>query len=188
MEITTWYLEQTSPTDLVAVAEPAQPLTIMQAEQPTPEFSRFLYTAVGGPWHWRGRLPWTWRQWQEWLDKPGLETWVVYLHGTPAGYAELVKHDDGSVEVNSFGLLPTFVGKGIGRYFLSWVLDTPGSSPPPASGCTPAPWTARTPWPTTRHAGCASTTSRSAPRRSPTTRPARGPERNRGSRCPTSLG
>jgi GNAT superfamily N-acetyltransferase len=123
MEITTWYLEQTSPADLLPTAEPGLPLTIMQAQHPTPEFSRFLYTAVGGPWHWRGRLPWTWRQWEEWLDKPGLQTWVVYLHGTPAGYAELVPHDDGSIEVNSFGLLPSFVGKGIGRYFLWWVLD-----------------------------------------------------------------
>ena len=70
-----------------------------QARHPTPEFSRFLYTAVGGPWHWRGRLPWTWRQWEEWLGKPGLQTWVIYLHGTPAGYTELLPHDDGSMEI-----------------------------------------------------------------------------------------
>src|SRR5690606_24464574 len=89
MDVTTWYLEQTHPDDLRPARPPAQDVRIVRAEIPSPEFSRFLYTAVGGDWRWTDRLPWSWRQWKEWLDRPGTETWVAWLRGTPAGYVEL---------------------------------------------------------------------------------------------------
>ena len=38
--------------------------------------------------------------------------------GAPAGYFELKRCDDGSVEIAYFGLLPDFVGKGLGKYLL----------------------------------------------------------------------
>lgn len=63
MEITTWYLEQTSAAD-VRPAAPAA-VTITRAELVSPELNRFLYTAVGGDWHWADRLGWTWRQWHD---------------------------------------------------------------------------------------------------------------------------
>ncbi|MCO4276814.1 hypothetical protein NG701_20755 [Pseudarthrobacter sp. HLT3-5] len=42
----------------------------------TPEFARFLYGLVGGPWHWTDRLEWTRQQWAEELAVPGTEFWV----------------------------------------------------------------------------------------------------------------
>jgi GNAT superfamily N-acetyltransferase len=39
--------------------------------------------------------------------------------GAPAGYFELKRHPDGSVEIAYLGLLPEFVGRGLGRYLLS---------------------------------------------------------------------
>ena len=117
MEITTWYLEQHSVAELRPAA-PA-PVTITRAEVVSPELNRFLYTAVGGDWHWVDRLGWTWRQWHDWLDRPGVETWVAYHSGTPAGYVELDGTVDGEVEVAYFGLLPAFVGRGIGGHLLT---------------------------------------------------------------------
>ena len=120
MEITTWYLEQTA-ADQLRPAAPAS-VTCTRSELVSPEFNRFLYTAVGGEWHWTDRLGWSWRQWREWLDRPGVETWVAYLHGTPVGYAELDGATGDGVEIAYFGLLPTFVGKGIGGHLLTVTL------------------------------------------------------------------
>ncbi|MET9069547.1 GNAT family N-acetyltransferase [Streptosporangium sandarakinum] len=117
MDVTTWYLEQTSPSDLIPARPPAIGLDIALAEVSSPEFSRFLYTAVGGDWHWSERLPWTWQQWADWLAG-GVETWVAYHRGTPAGYVELLPCDDGAVEITSFGLLPWAIGRGAGGRLL----------------------------------------------------------------------
>jgi GNAT superfamily N-acetyltransferase len=119
MDVTTWYLEQTSRADLLTAKQPAIEIGIALSEVPSPEFSRFLSTAVGGDWHWTNRLPWTWQQWADWLDR-GVETWVAYHRGTPAGYAELVPQDDATVEITCFGLLPWAVGKGVGGHLLEF--------------------------------------------------------------------
>lgn len=118
--VTTWSLEQTSPDALVPAPEPAGDVRIVRSEVPSPEFSRFLYTAVGGDIRWIDRLTLTYAQWQERLERPGTETWVAYDRGTPAGYVELQAQDDGSVEIVYFGLAPAFRGRRIGGHLLSY--------------------------------------------------------------------
>ncbi|WP_146169206.1 GNAT family N-acetyltransferase [Actinoplanes italicus] len=122
MEITKWYLEQDDATLIRPARPPAEPVEIIRAELPSPELNRFLYTAVGGDWSWTDRLPWTWQQWQDWLDRPGIETWVAYVRGTPAGYAELDGTVPGVVDIAYFGLLPRFAGQGIGGHLLTVTL------------------------------------------------------------------
>ncbi|WP_030544401.1 GNAT family N-acetyltransferase [Streptomyces albus] len=119
--VTTWYLEQTSAADLVPAAAPADGRVprVERAEVPSPEFSRFLYTAVGGDVTWTDRLGWSYARWQEFLGRPGVETWVAYDRGTPAGYIELEAQDDGVVEIVYFGLIPSFRGRRIGGQLLS---------------------------------------------------------------------
>ncbi|MFD9796219.1 GNAT family N-acetyltransferase [Streptomyces sp. NPDC059070] len=119
-EVTTWSLEQTSPADLRPAAEPARSVRVVRSEVPSPEFSRFLYTAVGGDIHWLDRLPWPYARWREFLDRPGVETWVAYENGTPAGYIELEAQADGAVEIVYFGLIPAFRGRRIGGHLLSY--------------------------------------------------------------------
>lgn len=119
MDVTTWYLEQTSPTDLRPAKPPAIEIEIVRAEVASPELSRFLYTAVGGDWQWTERLPWTWRQWEQWLSRD-VETWTAYHRGTPAGYVELAPQDDAAVEVTCFGLLNWAIGKGAGGSLLEF--------------------------------------------------------------------
>jgi GNAT superfamily N-acetyltransferase len=130
VEVTTWYLEMTDPAQQAPPPAPLDGLEIRRAELPSPELSRFLYTAVGGEWFWIDRLGWTWERWHEWVDRPELETWVAYLRGTPAGFAELEIQDD-AVELASFGLLPAFIGRGLGPRLLdaavrrAWELGRP---------------------------------------------------------------
>ncbi|MEO5877201.1 MAG: GNAT family N-acetyltransferase [Streptosporangiaceae bacterium] len=138
-EVTTWYLEQTAPADLSPARRPQVPVEVIRAEIACPEFNRFLYTAVGGDWSWTDRLIWSYDHWQDWLSRPGTETWVAYVHGTPAGYAEFDPQPGGVVEITAFGLLPAFIGQGLGGWLLTeaasraWDLATRWPGLPPTT-------------------------------------------------------
>ncbi|MFI5806418.1 GNAT family N-acetyltransferase [Streptomyces sp. NPDC051561] len=120
-DVTIWSLEQTSPDDHTPVPPPpGDDLRIVRAEVPSPEFSRFLYTAVGGDIRWTDRLPWSYAQWRQVVERPGVETWVAYDRGTPAGYVELEAQGEGTVEIVYFGLIPAFRGRRIGGHLLSY--------------------------------------------------------------------
>ena len=132
-DVTTWYLELASPEALRPAPEPREGLEVRRAAVPSPELSRWLYTAVGADWWWVDRLGWDWARWHAYLARPQVETWIAYEHGTPAGYAELVAAD-GDVELASFGLLPAFIGRGIGPRLLDAALRrawrmTPAAGP-----------------------------------------------------------
>ncbi|MHB9858208.1 GNAT family N-acetyltransferase [Streptomyces sp. YIM S03343] len=120
--VTTWSLEQTDPADLVPspAPDPESEVRIVRAGVPSPEFSRYLYASVGGDIRWTDRLGWPYARWREQLERPGVETWVAYDRGTPAGYTELEPQDDGVVEIVYFGLLPAFRGRRIGGHLLSY--------------------------------------------------------------------
>jgi GNAT superfamily N-acetyltransferase len=47
----------------------------------------------------------------------------MYFEGSPAGYFELEKHDDGSIEIAYFGLLQEFLGRGLGKHLLSVAVE-----------------------------------------------------------------
>jgi len=119
VEVTTTYLQMLSPEELRRAACPDGPISLVQALVPSPELNRFLYTAVGAQWYWLARLGWDYERWRTYLERPELETWVLYASGTPAGYIELEGQADDNIEVAYFGLLPRFIGQGLGGYLLS---------------------------------------------------------------------
>lgn len=117
--LTTWYLEQCAPRAPRQLQPPRPTFELRCAKTPQPAFSRFLYCAVGGDWHWRDRLSWTHARWLKHLNRPQVQTWVLYQEGSPAGYIELEQQAHGDVEIAYFGLLPEFTGQGLG----GWLLD-----------------------------------------------------------------
>ncbi len=121
VQVTTWYLQQTEPAQPAPAPDPDPDLEIRQAELPSPELCRALYAGVGSDWYWIDRLSWTWEQWYAYLDRDELEVWVPWLRGTPTGYVELSIESD-AVEIASFGLLPAFVGRGLGKRLLDFAV------------------------------------------------------------------
>jgi len=122
-EIEIHVLEMTAPGDLRPSRARADGFRVERARIPSPELSRFFYTAVGGDWYWIDRLDWTWERWMAWLDRPELETWIGSFEGTPAGYFQLERQPDGAVEIAYFGLLPGFTGRGIGGALLTAAVE-----------------------------------------------------------------
>ena len=112
IDVTTWYL-QFEGTPPAQVTWPAD-VVLTEAEIPSPELSQFLFRTVGGPWRWFSRLSWNYQQWLDYLTQQQVRTWILTVKGTPAGYIELLKHADQSVEIKFFGLLPQFIGQGLG--------------------------------------------------------------------------
>ncbi|MGQ0838246.1 GNAT family N-acetyltransferase [Actinokineospora sp.] len=120
VQVITTYLEQHAVDD-VRPGRVLDCVAVERAEVVTAEFSRFLYASVGGDWFWTDRLSWTRDQWVEYLARPMVETWVAYQRGTPAGYVELAgvsTEDRTEVEIAYFGLLPGFLGQGLGGHLL----------------------------------------------------------------------
>lgn len=113
----------TDPGQLSPVRRDEPALVFRQVEIASPEFSRFLYQTAGGDWHWIDRLPWTREEWLEHLERAGHETWVAYLAGTPAGYFELERQEQGNVEIGYLGLLPSFLGRGLGGRLLTAAIE-----------------------------------------------------------------
>lgn len=112
--VTTWYLDYQGPR-LQLPLWPAG-FTLMEAEVASPELSQFLFSAVGTPWGWFSRLSWTYQDWLDYLGTGQVRTWVLYKQGTPAGFIELWRHpeDGDSVELKFFGIMPAFIGQGLG--------------------------------------------------------------------------
>src|ERR1044071_6394613 len=117
--VRTTHLEMLSSAALIPSLGTPGEVRLARAGIPSPELSRYLYTAVGGDWYWHDRLCWTWARWMEWLARPELETWGLSRQGPPAGYYELEAQAGGSVEIASFGLLPAFTGRKLGGYLLT---------------------------------------------------------------------
>jgi ribosomal protein S18 acetylase RimI-like enzyme len=115
-----YHLEMTDKANFRPSGRSHPEALIQRAEVPNPEFNRFLYSAVGGEWHWHERLSWSYERWMQWLDRAEQETWVAYVRGTPAGYVELELQPTGSVEIAYFGLLPQFIGQNLGGQLLSF--------------------------------------------------------------------
>jgi len=114
-EVTTWSREMLSPDQLRTQPCPLATVRVERADIPSPELSRFLYTAAGGLWYWYKRLDWDYARWVAYLDRPVVETLVMYVSGTPAGYIELEAQADDSVEIVYFGLFARLHRSASGR-------------------------------------------------------------------------
>lgn len=84
-----------------------------------PAVNERFYREVGGAWQWEDRLVWSPEQWWAWVGRDSLETWVAFWEGVEAGYVELERQQEGSVEIVYFGLLPSMIGKGLGSGMLT---------------------------------------------------------------------
>ena len=122
--IVTYHLEMTKPDDLRPSAAVHKNAEVREATVTCPELNRMFYETVGSDWSWTSRLTWSETRWQEYVGRPELRTWIGYLSETPMGYFELETQPNANVEIRIFGLLPSFLGKRLGSWFLTKAVQT----------------------------------------------------------------
>ena len=120
LEVVVTYLEMNQRPTHVPVPHRGEKLALMRVERPVPSFYRYLYNTVGAPWLWYERRL---------LDEDSLcdivhhhkvEVYVLYVGGNPAGFVELDGRSGEGIEIAFLGLLPEFIGRGLGHYLLDW--------------------------------------------------------------------
>jgi len=118
LEVTTTYLEMLSPEAFKPKASPVKDACVRKIEIPTPTLNHYFFVHVGRPWKWYSRLSWSLADWKEWAEKETMDTWMGQIKGSPFGYIEIERQGD-DAELSFLGLLPQFLGKGLGGFFLS---------------------------------------------------------------------
>jgi GNAT superfamily N-acetyltransferase len=116
------YLEMTAPPVRAPLPAPRADLEVRLARQPTRSFYRYLYDAIGRDWTWVVRRLLPDEELERILADPAVEVNVMWVAGVPAGYAELDRRRPQEVELAYFGLLPEFIGCGLGRWLLDWTV------------------------------------------------------------------
>jgi GNAT superfamily N-acetyltransferase len=96
---------------------------VREQKEPNWVFNRDLYFAVGEQWHWIDKRPWTDEQWKEYAAAPELRTFAAYHDDALVGYYELRQDSEGGVEIAYFGLLPEFIGQGLGGALLTSAIE-----------------------------------------------------------------
>lgn len=119
LQVVRTYLEMSTPEELRPAREPEEAPRLERMEGCPGSFFRYLYAEVGRAYHWTDRLGWSDDKVRSHLADPDVSLWLLSSKGSPAGYFELRKHQDDSVEVAYFGLLPEFVGRGWGGHLLT---------------------------------------------------------------------
>ncbi len=130
--VTITYLEQTSRPSLTAVPSLAEKhqLALMRVANPPVHFYRYLYDLVGAPYNWVSRRKLSDDELASIIQHEDVYLYVLYAGGAPAGMAEIDARNAEIHELKFFGLAPGFTGKGLGRFFLTNVLDLAWSRAP----------------------------------------------------------
>ncbi|WP_405016181.1 GNAT family N-acetyltransferase [Kitasatospora sp. NBC_00070] len=118
---TVTYLEMTGRGELT----PGQvvPALVLRREEGLSELVRSVQARVGAAYGWRSSAR-TDREWEEVARAhPQRRYWLVVLAGEVAGIAALEPQPGGEVELRTFGLLPEYVGRGLGGHALTLALQ-----------------------------------------------------------------
>jgi GNAT superfamily N-acetyltransferase len=124
VQVTRTHVELRDPSALRPAPPPDPHARLERVEGCPASFYRYLYAEVGRGYFWLDRACWTDEQIRARLDDPAISLHLLSVAGAPAGYFELEKHHDGSVEISYFGLLPEFRGRGLGKYMLTEAAQT----------------------------------------------------------------
>ena len=102
---------------------PRADLTVERAMNPDIHWYRRLYHGVGDPYRWRSRGSLSDADLARSLGDPGNEVFVLRVAGVEAGFSELDRRRPEEIELVQFGLLPSFIGQGLGKYLLGWTIE-----------------------------------------------------------------
>jgi GNAT superfamily N-acetyltransferase len=129
---TVTYLEMLARPTQPTIPAPMKPKTsLIRAANPTVGFYRFLYDTVGAPWIWMERRLMDDEALTAAINASGVEIYVLWVDGVPAGFGEINRGiESDEVELSYFGLIPDFIGIGLGWYFLNAIIHIAWANKP----------------------------------------------------------
>jgi GNAT superfamily N-acetyltransferase len=120
IETVVTYLEMTAPPKPLAQGLLPPGVEIRHAVAPTVSFYRYLYDTIGQDLLWTQRRLMPVAELGAILRNQAVEVNVLWVEGVPAGYLELDWRAAPEIELAYFGLIPEFIGRGLGRLLLDW--------------------------------------------------------------------
>ena len=97
---------------------------VVEARGITASFYRYLYDAVGSPWCWTGRRLIDDAELLRRVRAKGIEVDVLWVAGVSGGLCRARQRLHAGRGVHRlFGLVPEFIGGGLGRFLLDWSVD-----------------------------------------------------------------
>ena len=102
---------------------------LLKVKRPPIHFYRYLYETVGRAHAWVERRRQSDEKLTEILHDERVDLYVLYCDGAPAGYFELDFRESPHAELAYFGLLPDFIGRGLGSFLLATAIETAWSKP-----------------------------------------------------------
>ena len=118
LPMTVTFLEMKAKPAAIPPPHPSKKVAILRAEHPPVHYYRYLYNTVGEPYYWVDRRRMDDDTLANLIQNPQLELYVLYVDGCPAGMAELDFREAHTGLLAYFGLMPEFIGKRLGYYFL----------------------------------------------------------------------
>ena len=113
-----WYLRHNRPWTVVPGDPPRDDLAVEALQPITLKSYRALYDAVGADWLWADRRRMDQKRLARDLGAPGVSVHVLKAAGEAAGYYELDTGRPGVTDLAYFGLMPGYLGQGIGPWLL----------------------------------------------------------------------
>lgn len=119
VDVVRTYLELRSPEQLRrAVTNDPSVRFVCRTDIDVADYRR-LYNAVGAQWAWVDRNAWSDERLAAHLARPEISIWECCVDRASAGFFELERHSDCSVEIAYFGLVDAFFGRGLGKAMLT---------------------------------------------------------------------
>jgi len=112
------FLEMTARPAMPPPPQPPGKIALLRAENPPVHFYRYLYDTIGNAHYWVDRKKLDDAVLGSLLKDPGVHLYVLYAEGCPAGMAELDFRNPAAAQLAYFGLIPEYIGRHLGHYFL----------------------------------------------------------------------
>jgi len=114
------YLEISSINELVEKNKPFNDLYLEKVNPPDFQLNKFFYKEIGKKHRWMDRLVWNDKKWIDYLENPGVSTYILKQKKDFIGYFEqIIDIDKLDCEIAYFGILEEYIGKQLGGYLLS---------------------------------------------------------------------
>ena len=110
------YLEMTAAEQLRPSSFPPEAIEL-RPERDT-FLIRSIHDRVAAPHHWSS-LKWSDDHWRTQLARPDLHHWIAWVDDEPCGLLVLRTPTNGDYEIDTFGLVPEWVGRRFGGPFLT---------------------------------------------------------------------